>query len=338
MDNEDFYDDLDEDDGHSFDDYNDDEANVVGIDDKCEEMSMANDPPKNKLVTNLEKLTKSKRLHREECRKIRGKEKRLRRKRKKELGLPKQVPRTIENTRTPNDDQVDADDEEIHLDESLDEMATYFSKQIPPKVLITSSHNSHRRTIRFCRELRDTITASELRWRKKCPMKKLVKCANDRGYTDILVVNEDWSKPNGLLHIHLPNGPTAFYRLSSIRYCKEIKNRASYNNSHPEIIVNNMTTRLGHSIGRMLASLFHFEPQFRGRKVVTFHNQRDYIFFRHHLYEFKQSERVAIRELGPRFTMKLQSLQHGTFDSKHGEYEWKLQRHEQGVNRRKFFL
>lgn len=83
MDNEDFYDDLDEDDGHSFDDYNDDEANVVGIDDKCEEMSMANDPPKNKLVTNLEKLTKSKRLHREECRKIRGKEKRLRRKRKK---------------------------------------------------------------------------------------------------------------------------------------------------------------------------------------------------------------------------------------------------------------
>lgn len=118
-----------------------------------------------------------------------------------------------------------------------------------------------------------------------------------------------------------------------------------------------MTTRLGHSVGRMLASLFHFEPQFKGRKVVTFHNQRDYIFFRHHLYvyyndnyfqilifniifryEFKNESKVAIRELGPRFTLKLRSLQRGTFDSKFGEYEWILKRHEHGINRRKFFL
>ncbi|XP_027195468.1 ribosome production factor 1 [Dermatophagoides pteronyssinus] len=343
--NKDFYGDLKDDDYHSFDDYIDDDQVDNGADEyEGEEettttTTVPEEPPKERFVSNLEKLSKFKRLHREEVRKIRGKEKRLRRKRKKELGLPKQIPRTIENTRTPNDDQVDADDEEIQLDESLDEMSAYFSKQIPPKVLITSSHNSHRRTIRFCRELRDTIIGSELRWRKKCPLKKLVKCANERGYTDILVVNEDWSKPNALLHIHLPNGPTAYYRLSSIRYCKELKKRAAYNNSHPEIIVNNMTTRLGHTIGRMLASLFHFQPQFRGRKVITFHNQRDYIFFRHHLYEFKQNgQRVAISELGPRFTMKLQSLQLGTFDSKFGEYEWKLQRHEQGVNRRKFFL
>lgn len=127
---------------------------------------------------------------------------------RQELGLPKQIPRTIENTRTPNDDQVDADDEEIQLDESLDEMSAYFSKQIPPKVLITSSHNSHRRTIRFCRELRDTIIGSELRWRKKCPLKKLVKCANERGYTDILVVNEDWSKPSKYLDKFVLNLPT----------------------------------------------------------------------------------------------------------------------------------
>lgn len=90
----------------------------------------------------------------------------------------------------------------------------------------------------------------------------------------------------------------------------------------------------------MLASVFHYEPQFKGRKVVTFHNQRDYIFFRHHLYEFKDDSKVAIRELGPRFTLKLRSLQRSTFDSKFGEYEWILKRHEQagGENRRKFFL
>ena len=31
---------------------------------------------------------------------------------------------------------------------------------------------------------------------------------------------------------------------------------------------------------------------------------------------------VCGQECGPRFTLKLQSLQHGTFDSKKGEYEW----------------
>lgn len=51
---------------------------------------------------------------------------------------------------------------------------------------------------------------------------------------------------------------------------------------HPEVILNNFTTRLGHSIGRMFAALFPQNPQFLGRQVATFHNQRDFVFFRFH--------------------------------------------------------
>lgn len=54
---------------------------------------------------------------------------------------------------------------------------------------------------------------------------------------------------------------------------------------HPEVILNNFTTRLGHSIGRLFAALFPQDPQFVGRQVATFHNQRDFIFFRFHRYE-----------------------------------------------------
>ena len=50
----------------------------------------------------------------------------------------------------------------------------------------------------------------------------------------------------------------------------------------PEVILNNFTTRLGHSVARLLASWFPQVPQFQGRRVVTFHNQRDFIFVRHH--------------------------------------------------------
>ena len=31
---------------------------------------------------------------------------------------------------------------------------------------------------------------------------------------------------------------------------------------------------------------------------------------------------ARLQECGPRFTLKLKSLQHGTFDTKGGEYEW----------------
>lgn len=31
---------------------------------------------------------------------------------------------------------------------------------------------------------------------------------------------------------------------------------------------------------------------------------------------------INMQECGPRFTLKLISLQHGTFDTKGGEYEW----------------
>lgn len=41
-------------------------------------------------------------------------------------------------------------------------------------------------------------------------------------------------------------------------------------------------------------------------------------------YIFKNEKKVGIQELGPRFTLKLRSLQKGTFDSKYGEYEWVL--------------
>ena len=41
---------------------------------------------------------------------------------------------------------------------------------------------------------------------------------------------------------------------------------------------------------------------------------------------FKNAERVGLQELGPRFTLKLRSLQKGTFDSKFGEYEWVMVR------------
>jgi len=40
----------------------------------------------------------------------------------------------------------------------------------------------------------------------------------------------------------------------------------------------------------VLGSLFPHTPDFTGRQVVTFHNQRDFVFFRHHRYIFEDAE------------------------------------------------
>jgi len=76
----------------------------------------------------------------------------------------------------------------------------------------------------------------------------------------------------------------------------------------------------------MFASLFYSQPEFIGRRVVTLHNQRDYIFFRQHRYIFGShrdgSNKASLQEIGPRFTLKLRWLQSGTFHRQNSEYEF----------------
>ena len=140
-------------------------------------------------------------------------------------------------------------------------------------------------------------------------------------------------------------GPTAYYKLSNVRPMKTMrtKKKKALNlaKCRPEVITNRFQTRLGKTIERMISSIFHHDSDLQAKRVVTFHNQRDYIFFRHYYYvRAANGEKVRVHELGPRFTLKLRSLQLGTFDSKCGEYEWIIEdkRHQMETSRRKFFL
>jgi ribosome production factor 1 len=78
-----------------------------------------------------------------------------------------------------------------------------------------------------------------------------------------------------------------------------------------ELILNNFTTLLGHSVGRLFGALFPPQPQFRGRQVVTLHNQRDFLFFRRHRYQFESVTKASLQEIGPRFTLKLRWMRKG---------------------------
>lgn len=293
---------------------------------------------------------KCKAVRYQKCQKLmkeKAKAKKEAKKKRIQEGAPKQVPHTIESLREKDETTVtgDLDDEEnaeLKVDFEHDEFAAYYKHAYEPKVLITFSDNPTRKNRIFGRELTRIIPNSISLYRNRSGVKKMVKSAIARNFTDIVIVNEDQCKPNGMLIIHLPDGPTAHFKLSNVKLTTDLKrNHKEISEHRPEVILNNFTTRLGCTIGRMLGALFHYEPEFKGRRVVTFHNQRDYIFFRHHRYQFDEKRgKPRLRELGPRFTLKLKSLQHGTFDSKYGEYEWLIQgkRHDMETSRRKFFL
>ncbi|KAG0469901.1 hypothetical protein HPP92_016601 [Vanilla planifolia] len=273
----------------------------------------------------------------------------------------KKVPRTIENTREPDETVCRPDDVELFASNDTDEFNKILKQETIPKILITTCRFHSTRGPAFIKELLSVIPNAHYYKRGTYELKKIVEYAKNRDFTSIVVVHTNRREPDALLIINLPDGPTAHFKLSSLVLRKDIKNHGNPTGHKPELVLNHFTTRLGHRVGRMIQSLFPQDPFFRGRRVVTFHNQRDFIFFRHHRYIFETKETkeedpkakaakadksksitkgrifARLQECGPRFTLKLISLQHGTFDTKDGEFEW-VHKADMDTSRRRFFL
>lgn len=334
-------------DGDSSNEDLDNDEGEDGNDDDCEDEN--NEPEVRMPILNPLSLMRNKEQRMALFRKMKKekhKKKMQARRARRKAGLPANPGHTIESLREKDQTTItnleDSDNEELRKELQLDDFSNYFERSYEPKVLITFADNPVTKTRKFGLELGRIFPNALVKIRNKSSVKNICKSAVREEYTDVVIINEDRRQPNGLLVIHLPNGPTAHFKLSNVKLTSDMKRDHKEITKHrPEVILNNFTTRLGLTVGRMLGALFHHDPEFRGRRAVTFHNQRDYIFFRHHRYEFtKEGKRVKLRELGPRFTLKLRSLQEGTFDSKTGDYTWIItnKRHAMEASRRRFHL
>ncbi|KAH7917486.1 Brix-domain-containing protein [Leucogyrophana mollusca] len=245
----------------------------------------------------------------------------------KKKRIAENVPRTLDNTRehdpamiasASRPDGSTSVQEEFTTGLDSDPFAEYFSfaedPSIPPKVLVTTSPKASKATYDFCDELVGVFPGAEYIRRKKgkgFELGRIAGWAAGRGYKHLLVVNEDMKKPNAITLVYLPNGPMAYFKLTSIELTKQIYGHARATPHNPELVLNNFATSLGHAVGRMFQTLFPPLPEFQGRQVVTLHNQRDFLFFRRHRYAFRSTEKVALQEIGPRFTLKLRWVKKG---------------------------
>jgi ribosome production factor 1 len=252
---------------------------------------------------------------------------------------PKQVPRTFENTRTIDETVVKGDDDEVVNDENDDEFSAYFKNEKQPKIMVTTRPKCSRKLFPFIGDLMQMIPKAYYYPRKEQTITEMAAEAYGKGYSHLICLGEKNKICNGLMVAHLPAGPTAYFKLSSFEAGADIKGHGKPTTHIPELIFNNFGTRLGRRIGRVLGSLFPHTPQLEGRQVVTFHNQRDFIFCRHHRYIYRKEKdktRARLQELGPRFTLKPKWLQEGVFDLDHGEYEWVMKRGVMEADKKKF--
>ncbi|KAI1333781.1 Brix-domain-containing protein [Xylariaceae sp. FL0016] len=209
-------------------------------------------------------------------------------------------------------------------------------KPAEPKLLITTGLNStlHKECKLLCELFPNSsyVPRSAHKYGHKYSVREISKFASNRGYSNLLILNEDQKRPIGLDLVHLPAGPTLHFSISNWIETKKMPGHGVATVHYPELLLNNFRTPLGVLTARSIQNLWPANPEFEGRQVLTVHNQRDYLFVRQHRYVFREKKpteksvvgadgremkgvedlRAGLQEVGPlRFTLKLRRIDKG---------------------------
>ena len=178
---------------------------------------------------------------------------------------PKAVPKTLDNMREEDETILLSEDEEVMNDEDEDEFAKYFDGETP-KTIITSANKPSKKVIELIKALLQLFPGSYYYERRNFDIKDIAKWAGERGFTNLVILGQGLQlgghkkNPCELLLIHLPEGPSLHFRLTSVQLSDEIKVggvKAGRTTKHkPELILNGFTTRLGLRVSRAFTALF----------------------------------------------------------------------------------
>lgn len=233
------------------------------------------------------------------------------------------------------DDAKTGDQPKTHVD---DEYALAGIKD--PKVVITTSRNPTSRLGQFAKELKLVIPNSQRINRGNTVVKELISSCRSAGVSDVLIVHEHRGEPDGLVVCHLPYGPTAYFTLSNCVLRHDIKDQqvTPMSEVYPHLVFDNFDTKLGKRTKDILRYLFP-TPKPENKRVITFSNQNDFVSFRHHTFTKDKTQKgaksVELKEMGPRFEMRLFHIKLGTLEMKDADTEWVLRPYMNTASKRK---
>ncbi|KAF2858052.1 Brix-domain-containing protein [Piedraia hortae CBS 480.64] len=226
-----------------------------------------------------------------------------------------------------------------------------FNPSPSPKILITTSIDS---TLHHEAKLLTTIFPGSIyiprsprgqRFKYKYSIHEISAFATRREFTHVIVLNQEMRAkvPSGIDIVALPKGPMFHFSMTNWIEGRRIPGHGNPTNHYPELILNGFRTELGILTSQMLKGLFPERPELQGRQVVTFHCQRDFVFFRRHRYVFRERTgtehgvksvdengkvkeekfRAGLQELGPRFTLKLRRVDKEIGHGSGQEWQWR---------------
>lgn len=247
-------------------------------------------------------------------------------------------------------DSMTADEKAARQDAMAEKYAELLKEPAPaePRILITTSR--HATIHKYAHTLVDLFPNSTYIPRSghrfvhhEYSIREIAGYATNRGYTALLILNEDLKKATGLDIALLPHGPMLHFSIQTWVDAKFLPNHGRSTGHSPEMIMNNFDTSLGKLVGGVLGRLFPPNPDLIGRQVVTLHNQRDYVFVRRHRYAVRDKRatersvadkngrpmagvedvKVALQEIGPRMTLKLRRVDQGLQRRSGQVFEWR---------------
>lgn len=259
---------------------------------------------------------------------LEGKERALYEKKRKirqalEEGKP--IPTELRNEEAALRNELDLeDDQTADLTNHIDDEYAHAADR-DPKILLTTSREPSSRLSQFVKELKIVFPNAQRINRGGQVITEIVEACRANDFTDIVMVHEHRGEPDGLIVCHLPFGPTAYFGLLNVVTRHDIKDKevlGTMSEAYPHLIINNFNTKLGSRTANILKHLFPV-PKPDSKRIITFANQSDYISFRHHVYEKPAGAKsIDLKEVGPRFELRLYQIKLGTMDQTEAQNEW----------------
>lgn len=198
-----------------------------------------------------------------------------------------------------------------------------------PRVLTTTSIDASTKLRTFSKEIRLVFPTGKRLNRGTMTPPDIVRSAETKGLTDIVLLHEHRGTPTKLEISHLPHGPTAVFSLDNVSLRQDLFDKFRVQESYSHIIFDGFSTPLGKRVQRILQHLFPARNGSKaGNRTITFKRiEGDCIEVRYHTFQRCGAGKFELSEMGPRMTMRLYQIRDGTLDEE-GDVQW---RHNQCV-------
>lgn len=255
------------------------------------------------------------------------------------LAEGKPIPTELRNEEAALRQEIDLEDEHTAVPRSTidDEYANATNRD--PKILLTTSRDPSSPLTQFVKELKFVFPNAQRMNRGGQVLSEIIETCRAHDFTDVILVHEHRGVPDGMIISHLPFGPTASFGLLNVVTRHDIKDKKAIGTMpevYPHLIFDNFSTKLGQRTANILKYLFPV-PKPDTKRILTFANQSDYVSFRHHLYEKRGGPKsIELKEIGPRFEMRLYQIKLGTMEQDEAQTEWVIRPFMNTTKKRKF--